>query len=589
MLISNNGYEPYMAKSKKQKVLDSNDTQINRLFGFMAVVFVAMVGVGFAKQVMNADFYAKKSAARIERSIKSMALRGSILDRNGVPLAVSRHVYIPEFNPKKLNEAIENGEVQVDKLLTAEKYQKLATIFNMPVEEIQAALSDVNSTRKVIDVKLSLTQADEVKALHFPGLRLVEETERVYPAGNQFSHLLGFVNAEGKGEGLEAVHHQYLTGKDGYQAVLRDRFGNVVQFVDSEKNTPKQDGQSLTLSVDSRIQRLAYEALGQAVQKHHAKSGAVVVLDAQTGEILAMTSLPDYNPHYYNTYPQEVLRNYAVSAVADQGSTIKPFIVAKAIDDGKITPETMFNTQPYVVGGVPIRDVHVYPSLTTEGILQKSSNVGTAHIADLYDNKTLYDYYRSVGFGKKTQSGVTGEQALSLLPLEKWTALDKVKISYGYTMPSNLLQVAQGYTIFTTDGHLMPASIYKNNRKINGEQVIRPETAHQMRQMLTSVVEKGGTGTSAAIEGYVVAGKSGTAHKYIEKQGYDNQKYLSSFIGFAPATNPRLIVAVSIDEPEKETGYYGGVVAAPVFQTVMAGSLKYLGVKPSKDAQLATR
>lgn len=579
--------EPYMVKDTTPKVLDANSKQINIFFSLLGVAFVGVVGMGFIKQINNHVDYQKASDNRIERSIKSPALTGAILDRNGEELAMSRYYYVAEFNPQQLREAINKGQVVVGqksrnkKYINDEKLHQLANILGVSEADINERLNKTSSTREVFDIKLSVEQYNALEALKFPGLFLVEKTERVYPAGKQFAHLLGFVNKEGRGQGLEFVHKTDLAGKDGYQSVYHDYAGNVVRFLNSEKNTPKEDGKPLSLSVDSRIQYMAYNALGKAMQKHQAKAGGVVVLDAQTGEILSMVSMPDYDPAFYNEYPQEVLsNNFAVSAVMDQGSTMKPFIVAKAIDDGKVTPDTVINTQSYVVAGNPIRDDHSYSSLTIEGVLQKSSNIGTAKLAELYDSKTLYQYYDAAGFGKKTQSGVTGERFVPLLPLSKWKALDKAKMAYGYTMSSNLLQVAQAYTIFTTDGRLMPATIYKQTSKPKGEQVIQPRTAHKMRQMLTSVVEKG-TGKQAAIEGYSVAGKTGTAQKYIINRGYDNTKHLASFVGFAPATNPRLIVAVSIDEPKND--FYGGTVAAPVFQEVMAGSLDYLGVETAKE------
>ena len=260
-------------------------------------------------------------------------------------------------------------------------------------------------------------------------------------------------------------------------------------------------------------------------------------------------------------------------------------MVAKALDDGKITRNTWFNTKPFKIGNKTIRDTHVYPSLNTEGILQKSSNVGTSHIAAMYDNKELYDYYHLIGLGKKTYSGVTGEQVSAIRPAESWGKLDKAVMSYGYAITANLLQMAQGYTIFTADGKLMPATIFKRNQPEAGVSVIKPETARQMREMMISITKKGGTGQAGAIPGFDVAAKTGTAKK-AGYGGYGHSGYRASFVGFAPARNPRLIVAVTIDEPRKN-GYYGGTVAGPVFRGVMAGGLKLLGVEPTNLSELA--
>ena len=303
-----------------------------------------------------------------------------------------------------------------------------------------------------------------------------------------------------------------------------------------------------------------------------------MVLDAQTGEILAMTSLPDYDANYYQEYPSASWRNYAVSETMEPGSVIKPFIIAKALDDGKISRASTFNTHPYVIGGKTIRDTHDYPSLTTEGILQKSSNVGTSKVAAMYTNDELYEHLSAVGFGKKTHSGIGGEQIAPIKPAEKWTKLDRAVISYGYAITANLLQMAQGYTIFTTDGKLMPATIYRQPTQPKGKQIIKPETARRMRSMMMSITKKGGTGQEGAVPGYDVAAKTGTARK-AGVGGYEG-KYRASFVGFAPAENPRLIVAVTIDEP-RGNGYYGGTVAGPAFRKIMEGGLQILGVKPT--------
>ena len=260
------------------------------------------------------------------------------------------------------------------------------------------------------------------------------------------------------------------------------------------------------------------------------------------------------------------------------GSVMKPFIIAKALDDGKIGRNSAFNTRPYEISGKTIRDTHDYPSLTTQGILQKSSNVGTSRIAALYDNESLYHHFVDVGFGHKTGSGVSGEQSSAIKPAAKWSKLDRAVMSYGYAITANLLQMAQGYTIFTAGGKLMPATIYKQTQTPKGTQVIKPETAKQMREMLVSITRKGGTGQDGAVPGYDVAAKTGTARK-ASSGGYSD-KYRASFVGFAPAQNPRLIVAVSIDEPHGK-GYYGGTVAGPAFREIMAGGLKKLGVKPT--------
>lgn len=584
MLITNGkDCQAYLVKTKKNTVLENNSQHIKFVQLSIVSAFVLMGGMGLFKQINHKEMYTKERDNRIERSIKTLASRGAILDRNGQYLALTRHFYTPGFNPAAINKDIDKGRLSYDKHLTEEKFNRLAAILNVPVADIKAIVSDRESKWKTLDVKLTEEQAIAIKALKFPGLRLTESLERNYPYKGVFAPVLGFINKAGQGEGLEGVHNEYLTGHDGYQAILVDRYGEVAEFLDSPKNRAVQDGQTLTLSFDARIQQLAYDALSDTLQKHQAKAGSVVVTDAQTGEVLAMVSLPDYDPHHYGDYPQENYRNSAVSSSTEYGSVMKPFIVAKAINDGKIHSNTLFDTRPYKIGDKLISDVHLYPSLTTEGVLQKSSNVGVSKIALKYDAPELYDYYRSLGFGQKTGAGVQGESAPALPQLKEWTPIKKATISYGYAMNVNLLQVAQAYSIFTTDGCLLHSTIYKRNKKAECRQVISPAAAHQMRQMLTSVTQKGGTSESAAIDGYDVAGKSGTAKKYsAEEKAYLDHVYRSSFVGFAPASNPRLIVAVSVDEPQTQ-GYYGSTVAAPAFKTVMQGGLKLLGVEPTRE------
>ena len=439
--------------------------------------------------------------------------------------------------------------------------------------------------------ELSLEDADKLKALGIPTLHFEERTERSYPTGNLFSHIVGFANSKGQGlEGLELSQNKTLTGEDGKQVVLRDRHRNVIELVDSPENVVAKSGETVTLSLDYNMQRLAREQLQAALTQFKAKAGGAVVLDAQTGEVLAMSSLPDYDANHYGEYPVESRRNFTVGVTIEPGSVMKPFIVAKALDDGKINRNTWFNTSAYELANKRISDTHEYGSLNTEGILQKSSNVGVSKIAAMYDNQTLYNYLSAIGFGRKTQSGVVGEQSAALKAANRWSRLDKAVMSYGYAITANLLQMAQGYTIFTTDGRLQPATIFKQPNPQKGEVILQPETARKMREMMISVTQKGGTGQAGAVPGYDVAGKTGTARKAIN--GRYEGKYVASFVGFAPAKNPRLIVAVSIDEPVGS--YYGGTVAGPVFRGIMEGGLKLLNVAPTyvnadKNVQTAQR
>lgn len=579
MLIRHD-YKPYMAKQQAAApAAVQNSNRLLWLMGIIAAGFGVLVYHSFNVQAANKAQLSKFGENRVVRSIKEPALRGTITDRNGTILAVSRYTKVPTFNPSQIYKPKRKGDPINWNIITDEQFAKMAQILQLPEGQIRAELQ--NTAAKYVNFKteLSLEQADALKALKIPGLRFEERSERLYPTGNLFAHVIGFTNSKGVGlEGLERTKNQALSGEDGKQMVLRDGRHNVIELVDSPENVAAKSGETLVLSLDHNIQRLAHEELAKALKQFKAKAGGVVVLDAQTGEILAMSSLPDYDANMYSEFPQESYNNFAVAATLEPGSIIKPFLVAKAMDDRKINAGTWFDTHPFPIGSKMIKDTHLYRSLSTEGILQKSSNVGMAKIANLYDNKAIYDFYSAVGLGKKTGSGVSGEQSVALKQPEKWGKLDKAVMSYGYAVSANLLQMAQGYTVFTADGKLMPATVFKQTAAPEGRPVIRPETAREVRRMMVSVTEKGGTGTAGAVPGYDVGGKTGTARK--ADGGSYGGKYRASFVGFAPAANPRLIVAVTIDEPDGSI--YGGTVAGPVFREVMAGSLKILGVKPTK-------
>lgn len=580
MLIRHD-YKPYMADRKAAApAAVQNSNRLLWLMGMIAAGFGVLVYHSFNVQAANKDQLSKSSENRVVRSIKEPALRGQITDRNGMPLAVSRYTKVPTFNPSQIYKPKRAGDPVNWNAISDEQFARMAEIMGLPEGQIRAELQNTAAKYVNFKVELSLQQADELKALKIPGLRFEDRSERHYPTGNLFSHVVGFTNSKGVGlEGLELSQNRVLSGEDGKQMVLRDARHNIIELVNSPENTAAKTGETLTLSLDHNIQRLAHDELAKALKQFKAKAGGVVVLDAQTGEILAMSSLPDYDANMYGEFPQESYKNFAVAATFEPGSIIKPFLVAKAMDDGKINAGTWLDTQSFTIGGKPIRDVQNHRSLNPEGILQKSSNVGMAKIANMYESRAIYDFYTAVGLGKKTGSGVSGEQSKALKQPEKWGKLDKAVMSYGYAVSTNLLQMAQGYTVFTAEGKLMPATVFKQVRAPEGRQVIRPETAREVRRMMVSVTEKGGTGVAGAVPGYDVGGKTGTARK--ADAGSYGSKHSASFVGFAPAAKPRLIVAVTIDEPAAGS-IYGGTVAGPVFREVMAGSLKILGVKPTK-------
>lgn len=592
MLIRNE-HKPYMAYKKEEKIqpaLKSN-YRLPTLFGAISAVFVGLIGYSFFVQEKYHQELSSSSEARLVRTIREPALRGAIVDRNGTILAVSRYLKIATFNPRAIYAPKRKGDTINWNTISDAQFRQLAEVLQVPEAEVRAKLQNLSSQYVQFKTELSLEDADKLKALGIPTLHFEERTERSYPTGNLFSHIVGFANSKGQGlEGLELSQNKTLTGEDGKQVVLRDRHRNVIELVDSPENVVAKSGETVTLSLDYNMQRLAREQLQAALTQFKAKAGGAVVLDAQTGEVLAMSSLPDYDANHYGEYPVESRRNFTVGVTIEPGSVMKPFIVAKALDDGKINRNTWFNTSAYELANKRISDTHEYGSLNTEGILQKSSNVGVSKIAAMYDNQTLYHYLSAIGFGRKTQSGVVGEQSAALKAANRWSRLDKAVMSYGYAITANLLQMAQGYTIFTTDGRLQPATIFKQPNPQKGEVILQPETARKMREMMISVTQKGGTGQAGAVPGYDVAGKTGTARKAIN--GHYEGKYVASFVGFAPAKNPRLIVAVSIDEPVGS--YYGGTVAGPVFRGIMEGGLKLLNVAPTyvnadKNVQTAQR
>ena len=474
------------------------------------------------------------------------------------------------------------------------KLQELADVLNPAIQSkldkksVEVLKADMGKKIDFVFLKRQLKPetAQRVAALKIKGLAFQQEPQRHYPGGSLFAQIIGFTNIDGKGqEGLELSREKELHGRDGRKVVLRDNKGHIVDSMEDGGSQAPHDGRDIVLSVDQRIQTLAYEELSKAVAHHQAKAGSAVVLDARTGEILAMVNGPSYDPNEPGEADSDQRRNRAVTDMYEFGSVLKPFPIAKALDDGKINPRSQFNTQPYSVGGHPVRDTHLYPSLDVRGIMQKSSNVGTSKISLMYDAEDMYDYYRSLGFKTKPNIGFPGEAAGQLRNWKNWGKFDQATMSFGYGMQMSLLQLARAYTVLTADGRLMPLSIEKLDGAPEGERILKPDTAKAMRKIMVAVTEKGGTGTAGAVEGFDVGAKTGTAQKVVGRT-YARNKHIGTFIGFAPADKPRVIVAVTIDEP-RANGYYGGIVAGPVFKGIMAGSLNILGVTPTKPVKAA--
>ena len=576
MLIKNE-YKPQMLpKQPKGKKPSSSNERMMLVLGGLALAFSALIFRGVYIQTSEHAFLKDQGDRRFVRTLALPASRGTITDRNGATLALSA--------PTESLYAIPSA---MDELPSHEQLVKLAKLTGVSEGELEEKL--VKKDKDFIYLKRQLPKevADQIAALGIKGLSFQKESKRHYPMGNLFAHVLGFTNIDGKGqEGLELSREDALRGTNGAKVVLRDNKGNIVDSLDSPRNSDPKNGQDMVLSLDQRIQTLAYDELNKAISYHKAKEGSAVVLDAKTGEILALVNSPAYDPNQPGQAGSEQRRNRAVTDMLEPGSAMKPFTIAKALDAGKVNQNMVFNTQPYSVYGNIVRDTHTYPTLSLRGIMQKSSNVGTSKLSAMFTPEEMYNFYRDVGVGERMHSGFPGETAGILHNWKKWRPFNQATMSFGYGLQVSLLQLARSYTIFTADGRLLPVSFEKQLTAPKGEQVIKPETARTVRDLMISVTEPGGTGTAGAVPGFHVAAKTGTARKLVNGRYADN-KHLASFVGFAPAENPRVIVAVAVDEPSTN-GYYGGTVAGPVFKGITAGSLNILGVAPTTDLNHTT-
>ena len=517
-------------------------------------------------QGMHNDFLQQKGDARYSRVIEISAHRGMITDRNGEPFAISTPVESVWASP-------------VDMEITPDKQKRLAGLLELDKVELGKRLKDSDKEFVYLKRQISPELAAKVVQLGIPGVFLRREYRRYYPTGEVMAHLLGFTDVDDNGqEGLELAYQDWLAGKPGSRRVIKDRLGRIVE--DVESISAPQEGRTLTLSIDSKIQYLAYRELKQAVEVNHAKAGGIVVLDAKDGAVLALANVPSYNPNNRTKLNLQRTRNRAITDLFEPGSTLKPFTVAAALESGQYTPGSVIELAPgqFSVGNATIHDAHSEAALTVSQIIQKSSNIGAAKIALSLSSHVLWDLFSRVGFGVVPHSGFPGEVSGKLRPYKTWRPIEQATMSYGHGISVSLLQLARAYTVFAADGELKSPSLVKLDSPQSGDQVISPATARAVRDMLEMVVEPGGTAPRAQIVGYRVAGKTGTAHK-LENGSYTNDRYVSSFVGMAPASNPRLIVAVMLDEPSAGQ-YYGGRVAAPVFSQVMAGSLRILGVAP---------
>lgn len=517
---------------------------------------------------ISSDFLTNQLNTRVLRTVKLSSMRGTITDRNNSPLAVSTPVEAVWADPSELSS------------LTAAQLQKLADTLEMPISELNKKLNDKNKTFVYLKRSLPPQQAKIVQELGIEGVYTMQEYKRFYPSGEITAHVVGFNNIDDRGaDGIEYASEKLLEGSDGSKQIIRDLRGHVVENVGVMQ--PAQNGKQVALSIDNRIQYIAYNALKSQVALSAAKGGSAVVLDAKTGEVLAMINMPTYNPNNRENVTPDMLKNRAATNVYDPGSIMKPLVIAKALDLKMVTPQTVFDTHPWSVGPKLIKDDHPYPHMTVAEIIQHSSDVGTSKIAMKFKAHDLWDYYRQVGFGQKMGTGFPGETKGILIDWKRWYPVDQALMSYGYGISVSLFQMAHAYTIFTNNGCMLPVTFTKldGSDKLPCTQIISPATAETVRSILASTTEEG-TGKNARVADYTVAGKTGTA-QVLDGAHYSNTKHIGSFVGFAPAINPRIIVAVMIDQPTKGM-YYGAQTAAPVFAQIVQPTLHLLGVSPDK-------
>lgn len=528
-------------------------------------LFVLLFGRAFYLQGLNNDFLQAKGESRFVRVVDLPASRGPVLDRTGKPLAISTPVESIWASP---------SDIEIDDKALA----KLAAALGQEKQVLSDRLADKEKNFVWLRRQLSPEQAQRVMALKIPGVFQQREFRRFYPAGDVTAHVIGFTGVDDQGqEGIELAEQRALAGVAGQRRVIKDRKGRIVEDLESLK-VPR-DGKSLRLSIDERLQYIAHRELKAGVEANRAKGGALVMLDARSGEVLALVNMPDFNPNNRAGFKPAQMRNRSVTDTFEPGSTFKPFAVAAALEAGIVKPDTVIQTgSGWVIGNHTVKDAHPAAQLTVSGVIQKSSNIGTSKLALQLPSETLWNLYNELGFGSTPKTGFPGEASGRLRPVKTWKPIEQATMSYGYGISVSALQLARAYTLFTNDGVLLPVTFTRRESDVIGKQVISRETARTLSSMLETVTQQGGTATRGQVPGYRVAGKTGTAWKLVNGQ-YAENLYLSSFVGYAPVSNPRYIIAVTVDEPSAGK-VYGGDVSAPVFANVMAQALRLAAVAP---------
>ncbi len=552
---------------KKIAAKEFNGRRYLLLFA-VVTVFALLLARAAQLQILHADFYHEQGSNRHIRTVEMPANRGVITDRHGEALAISTPVYSIWAHPQT---ALQNPQT----------ITHVAKLLDVSESSIEKKLEQRKSKQFVYLKRHVLPDiADRLKQQKTPGVSFIREYRRYYPAGEIAAHVVGLTNIDDQGlEGIELAFDDWLHGSPGKKRVVKNAHGVVIADIGLVQEP--HHGKNLRLSIDKRIQYLAYRELKRTIAQHGARSGSVVVLAVDSGEVLAMANLPAFNPNDRSNAKVSAIRNRAITDVFEPGSTVKPFLIAAAIENGVYQVNSSINTAPgyFNVAGLLVSDHSNYGVIDMKTILSKSSNVGAVRVALQMSQQQVWGQYQSVGFGQLTGSGFPGERAGKLANYTNWNKTQRATLAYGYGMSITAMQLARAYSVIANDGVLLPASFVVNEAPVAGQRVMSGRTARAVRNMLKGVLEKSGTGTRASMQGYSAAGKTGTSRK-AQDGGYSKDKYIALFAGMAPAKAPDIVVVALVDQPLKQAGYYGGEVAAPLFSRVAEGSLRLLNIAP---------
>lgn len=565
-------------KSPPEKAIPVAKLEQWRSSFLLALIMLAMAVLALWAvwlQLISNDFLQAKGAARYSRLLEIAAPRGKIYDRNMLVLASNVPARAIWIIPEEVK-------------MTATQEANLAKLLAISVTDVRKKMAKDDKRFVYLRRQVDQDVADKIKEMNIPGVYSQKEVKRDYPQGDVFAHLTGFTNIEGDGQdAIEWAYNKTIEGKPGSRRVIRDRIGNVIE--DEGVVEAAVPGQDVVLSLDARVQYIVFNALREVVDVKHAKSASAMVVDTQTGEVLAMANYPSFDPNKRSGMTGDQLRNRALTDVFEPGSTLKPFSVSLALEEGLVTPTTIIDAQGgrLQIGDANISDSHPNGALTVEQVIQKSSNVGTSKIALKLKPVDMWTMFNSLGFGQSYKVGFPSVAAGILRPYKNWQPIEQATMSYGHGIAMSLLQLTHAYTVFARDGELIPLTFIKasNSDVVSGTKVFSPKTMAAMRKMMEMATEPGGTAPKAQVIGYRVAGKTGTAYK-VEGNGYNKNKYVASFAGLAPASKPRIIVTVIVDEPP-EAEHFGGLIAAPVFSQIVSETLRTLSVAPDAPYKTA--